>query len=84
MAKFGIALEWGSRGPEFESQHSDQAGADVVHLLQLFFVTVGAGSACGPAVPNRTDAAGPGWSLCSVLMRIYFERARAGMDFLSL
>ena len=24
MAKFGIALEWGSRGPEFESQHSDQ------------------------------------------------------------
>ncbi len=23
MAKFGIALEWGSRGPEFESQHSD-------------------------------------------------------------
>ena len=59
VAKFGIALEWGSRGPEFESQHSDQAGADVVHLLQLFFVTVGAGSACGPAVPNRTDAAGP-------------------------
>ena len=24
MAKFGIALEWGSRGPEFESRHSDQ------------------------------------------------------------
>ena len=24
MAKFGIALEWGSRGLEFESQHSDQ------------------------------------------------------------
>ena len=23
VAKFGIALEWGSRGPEFESQHSD-------------------------------------------------------------
>ena len=23
MAKFGIALEWGSRGPEFESRHSD-------------------------------------------------------------
>ena len=23
MAKLGIALEWGSRGPEFESQHSD-------------------------------------------------------------
>ena len=24
VAKFGIALEWGSRGPEFESRHSDQ------------------------------------------------------------
>ena len=23
VAKFGIALEWGSRGPEFESRHSD-------------------------------------------------------------
>ena len=23
VAKFGIALEWGSRGLEFESQHSD-------------------------------------------------------------
>ena len=26
VAKFGIALEWGSRGLEFESQHSDQKG----------------------------------------------------------
>ena len=25
VAKFGIALEWGSRGPEFESRHSDQS-----------------------------------------------------------
>ena len=24
VAKFGIALEWGSRGLEFESRHSDQ------------------------------------------------------------
>ena len=23
VGKFGIALEWGSRGLEFESQHSD-------------------------------------------------------------
>ena len=23
VAKFGIALEWGSRGLEFESRHSD-------------------------------------------------------------
>ena len=27
VAKFGIALEWGSRGPEFESQHSDHEKA---------------------------------------------------------
>ena len=27
VAKFGIALEWGSRGAEFESQHSDQKKA---------------------------------------------------------
>ena len=26
VAKFGIALEWGSRGLEFESRHSDQNG----------------------------------------------------------
>ena len=25
VAKFGIALEWGSRGLEFESRHSDQS-----------------------------------------------------------
>ena len=25
VAKFGIALEWGSRGLEFESRHSDHA-----------------------------------------------------------
>jgi len=24
LLKFGIALEWGSRGLEFESRHSDQ------------------------------------------------------------
>ena len=27
VAKFGIALEWGSRGLEFESRHSDQRKA---------------------------------------------------------
>ena len=27
VAKFGIALEWGSRGLEFESRHSDQQKA---------------------------------------------------------
>jgi hypothetical protein len=30
VAKFGIALEWGSRGLEFESQHSDQNGRKLV------------------------------------------------------
>ena len=27
MAKFGIALEWGARGLELESRHSDQKRA---------------------------------------------------------
>ena len=29
VAKFGIALEWGSRGLEFESRHSDQINETV-------------------------------------------------------
>ena len=49
VAKFGIALEWGSRGPEFESQHSDQimiirttlskwvVCSDLSFLLKMFF-----------------------------------------------
>ena len=39
VAKFGIALEWGSRGLEFESRHSDQRGSlvtVVVTRLPLF------------------------------------------------
>ena len=42
VAKFGIALEWGSRGPEFESQHSDQKLQETVNdcFLQLFCVLV--------------------------------------------
>ena len=30
VAKFGIALEWGSRGLELESRHSDQKSTEVV------------------------------------------------------
>ena len=30
VAKFGIALEWGSRGLEFESRHSDQISTMVL------------------------------------------------------
>ncbi len=30
VAKFGIALEWGSRGLEFESRHSDHIKTAVV------------------------------------------------------
>ena len=42
VAKFGIALEWGSRGPEFESQHSDQKLQETVNdcFLQLFCVLI--------------------------------------------
>ena len=38
VAKFGIALEWGSRGPEFESRHSDHIKtAKNVWILGCFF-----------------------------------------------
>ena len=42
VAKFGIALEWGSRGLEFESRHSDQK---IVEFIEFhgFFLTFLAG-----------------------------------------
>ncbi len=39
VAKFGIALEWGSRGLEFESRHSDQKPEQ--HLLFWFLFSDG-------------------------------------------
>ena len=36
VAKFGIALEWGSRGLEFESQHSDHKRPEIVEISGLF------------------------------------------------
>ena len=36
VAKFGIALEWGSRGLEFESRHSDQKGNPLM-WVSLFY-----------------------------------------------
>ena len=36
VAKFGIALEWGSRGLEFESRHSDQDQNSYAVLVFLF------------------------------------------------
>ena len=38
VAKFGIALEWGSRGLEFESRHSDQK--DQKHFVSGLFYYV--------------------------------------------
>ena len=38
VAKFGIALEWGSRGLEFESRHSDHKTERVKALSVLFFI----------------------------------------------
>ena len=37
VAKFGIALEWGSRGPEFESQHSDQNKRTSALQMSFYF-----------------------------------------------
>ena len=36
VAKFGIALEWGSRGLEFESRHSDQKTVEFFEFHGLF------------------------------------------------
>ena len=36
VAKFGIALEWGSRGLEFESRHSDQK-PEITYVISGFF-----------------------------------------------
>ena len=36
LAKFGIALEWGSRGRWFESSNSDQKTETVITLFRSF------------------------------------------------
>ena len=41
VAKFGIALEWGSRGLEFESRHSDQK-PETALVVSGFFFTISA------------------------------------------
>ena len=47
VAKFGIALEWGSRGRWFESSHSDQKRGNVtVSSLFLLCTTEPAASCC--------------------------------------
>ena len=38
MAKFGIALEWGSRGLEFESRHSDHMSRSSFHCFCSYFL----------------------------------------------
>lgn len=37
VAKFGIALEWGSRGRWFESSHSDQESSETAKVSGLSF-----------------------------------------------
>ena len=39
VAKFGIALEWGSRGLEFESRHSDQK-PEITYVVSGFLFSV--------------------------------------------
>ena len=40
VAKFGIALEWGSRGRWFESSHSDQQIRLQIERFEVFFVVL--------------------------------------------
>ena len=52
VAKFGIALEWGSRGLEFESRHSDQK-AERANALSAFFFSAGEIQKTNCKSPNR-------------------------------
>ena len=40
VAKFGIALEWGSRGRWFESSHSDHKELESICFSTLYFFAV--------------------------------------------
>ncbi len=51
VAKFGIALEWGSRGRWFESSHSDQEKGALQNSAK---------KTKAPAFPEK----GVGWCLC--------------------
>ena len=65
VAKFGIALEWGSRGLEFESQHSDHKSSEICGFRNFF---------CFGRLPNKRktmhDAA-----IAVVKKRAYNRRA---------
>ena len=52
VAKFGIALEWGSRGRWFESSHSDHVGASCVSLAPTFLKVRARSRHCS-SFPNR-------------------------------
>ena len=66
VAKFGIALEWGSRGLEFESRHSDQKIQNSIHCSGFFlsderfeYLNAARMSAAGRAPPGEHDRAKP-------------------------
>ena len=45
VAQFGSALEWGSRGREFDSRHSDQ-GRVLMGFSLFFFITASSSLRC--------------------------------------
>ena len=51
VAQFGSALEWGSRGREFDSRHSDQKTSSV----ELVFFVVYGGAAKGERTPSAFE-----------------------------
>ena len=46
VAKFGIALEWGSRGRWFKSSHSDQEEVERLPLFVFFCVPAEPAASC--------------------------------------
>ena len=57
MAKFGIALEWGSRGLEFESRHSDQKSSEICGFRNFFCAFCGTLESEEKVVHNATITA---------------------------
>ena len=51
VAQFGSALEWGSRGREFDSRHSDQKTSSV----ELVFFVVYSGAAKDKRTPSAFE-----------------------------
>ena len=73
VAKFGIALEWGSRGLEFESRHSDQKTEATV-VVSVFFYSNNRFEQLNAA---RMSAAADGLTEANINLRKYADASES-------